>query len=280
MIVDCHTHVFERRHAGRPFADEVRGPGGVPWSLDAGPDRHAEGTAAADVAICFGMQAAHIGFVVPNEYVADCVRRDPDRLIGFAGIDPASPDALAELDRAVDELGLAGVKLGLPYAGVHPHDERALAIFERAERRGLPVLLHTGTTPHPTAPLDYGHPRLIDDVARRFPELRIVMAHMGHPWERDAVVVARKHPHVYADVSALVYRPYQLWQALTCAIEYAADGKLLLGSDFPIVTTADTIAGLRALTLPNEFGPPVPADVVDGIVERETLELLGLGDAA
>lgn len=276
MIVDCHTHVFLREHVGPPFVDEARGPGGAPWSLEADAEAHAKGTAAADLSICFGMQAAHIGFVVPNDYVAEVVRADPERRIGFAGIDPADPTALEELDRALDVLGLSGVKLGLPYANVHPLDERALSIFARAQEREVPVLLHTGTTPHATAPLEFGHPRLIDEVARRYPSLRIVMAHVGHPWEREAIVVARKHPHVFADVSALVYRPFQLWQALRCALEYAAHGKLLFGSDFPIVSTADTLDGLRMLTRTREYGPPIPGELIEDIVHRETLELLGL----
>jgi len=276
VIVDCHTHVFLREHLGAPFVDEIRGPGGAPWSLDADARAHAAGTAAADVAICFGMQARHIGFVVPNDFVAEVVRADPARLIGFAGIDPSLPGAVAEIDRCADELGLAGIKLGPPYADVDPRDERMDPVYARAQHRGLPVLLHTGTTPHATAPLRFGHPEAIDDVARRYPALRIVMAHVSHPWEREAIAVVRKHAHVYADVSALVYRPFQLWQTLWSAHEYAADGKLLLGSDFPIVSTQDTIDGLRALAAAPRWGPPVPAEVVEGIIERDTLALLGL----
>ena len=58
------------------------------------------------------------------------------------------------------------------------------------------------------APLRYAHPLLMDEIAIRFPELRVVMAHMGHPWQRETIVTIRKHPHVYADVSALFYRPW------------------------------------------------------------------------
>jgi predicted TIM-barrel fold metal-dependent hydrolase len=54
----------------------------------------------------------------------------------------------------------------------------------------------------------------MDEVAMAFPELRIVMAHMGHPWHADTIAVIRKHPHVYADVSANFYRPWQQYQGL------------------------------------------------------------------
>jgi predicted TIM-barrel fold metal-dependent hydrolase len=51
-------------------------------------------------------------------------------------------------------------------------------------------------------------PRLIDDVAIRFPDVKIVMAHLGHPWDGECIVTIRKHPNVYADCYALHYRPF------------------------------------------------------------------------
>ena len=78
-------------------------------------------------------------------------------------------------------------------------------------------------------------------------------------------------------MSALVYRPFQLYGTLRLAIEYAIDGKLLFGSDFPWLTTAQEIEGLRRLTVADPDRPrPIPEDVVEGIVHRETLRLLGL----
>jgi predicted TIM-barrel fold metal-dependent hydrolase len=104
-----------------------------------------------------------------------------------------------------------------------------------------------------------------------------VIAHLAHPWEAEALVVCRKHEHVFADVSALVYRPFQLYGALRLAVEYAVDGKLLLGSDFPWLTTAQEIDGLRRLTVrDDDLRVPIAEEVVEGIVHRDTLRLLGL----
>jgi predicted TIM-barrel fold metal-dependent hydrolase len=104
-----------------------------------------------------------------------------------------------------------------------------------------------------------------------------VIAHVAHPWEVEALVVCRKHPHVYADVSALHYRPFQLAHTLRLAYEYAVDGKLLLGSDFPWLTTAQAIDGLRVVAAQTRGERwPVPEDVVEGIIHRDTLSLLGL----
>ena len=72
------------------------------------------------------------------------------------------------------------------------------------------------------APLRYAHPLLMDEIAIRFPELRVVMAHMGHPWQRETIVTIRKHPNVYADVSALFYRPWSFYEGLRLATEWGA----------------------------------------------------------
>jgi uncharacterized protein len=277
MIVDCHTHLWAPSHLGPPFTQEVRGPGGSAPDLRADPEAHGEGTTDADAVCVFAFQARRLGVSVPNDYVAAYVATQPERLYGYASVDPTEPGATAELDRAALELGLRGLKLVPTYGGWHPLDERALAVYGRAEELGLPVTFHFGTTPHPLAELEYARPIHADEIARHFPRLRIVIAHVAHPWEAEALVVCRKHEHVFADVSALVYRPYQLYGTLRLAVEYAVDHKLLLGSDFPWLTTAMEIDGLRRLTLRGDDRPrPIPEDVVEGIVYRDTLGLLGL----
>jgi predicted TIM-barrel fold metal-dependent hydrolase len=128
------------------------------------------------------------------------------------------------------------------------------------------------------APLRYAHPLAMDEIAIRHPQLRVVMAHMGHPWQRDTIVTIRKHPHVYADVSALAYRPWSFYECLRLAAEWGAMPKLLLGSDFPVATTGETIAALRGV---NEIVegtrlPRVPADQIEALIVRDALAALAL----
>ena len=145
------------------------------------------------------------------------------------------------------ELGLRGVKLMPMYAGFTPHDERLDPLWHYAAEHGLPVLLHTGTTFIAQAPLECTLPRHLDAVATRFPQCKIVMAHLGHPYEGECVAVIRKHPNVYADISALFYRPWQLYNSLMLVQEYGVWHKLLFGTDYPFTTVNDTMAGLRHL---------------------------------
>jgi predicted TIM-barrel fold metal-dependent hydrolase len=139
-------------------------------------------------------------------------------------------------------------------------------------------LLHTGTTFVAQAPLDCTLPRHLDAVAIRFPEVRIVMAHLGHPFEGECIAVIRKHPNVYADVSALYYRPFQLYHSLMLAQEYGVWEKLLFGTDYPFTTVNASIAGLRhlnALTQGTSL-PKLSEAAIEEMIHRDALALLGL----
>ena len=74
--------------------------------------------------------------------------------------------------------------------------------------------MHMGTTFARNAPAELGRPIYVDDVARRHPDLKMIMAHMGHPWYEECIVVARKQPNVYCEVSAIFYRPWQFYNVL------------------------------------------------------------------
>jgi predicted TIM-barrel fold metal-dependent hydrolase len=152
-------------------------------------------------------------------------------------------------------------------------------VYAYCEKRGIPVLFHQGTTFPRRAPLKYAQPVHLEDVAMAYPELKIVIAHMGHPWTEETVVLIRKQPNVYADVSALFYRPWQFYNALVIAQEYGALHKLLLGSDFPFTTPGDTVVKLRAVNdITGSSGlPRVDADKIEQLIYRDTLGLLGLG---
>jgi predicted TIM-barrel fold metal-dependent hydrolase len=284
-VIDVHTHVPTHRELV-PAAEMIEN---AKWR----PDRVVRATTTwADYEEAFRGVELSVAFTIArdrtkvrlelNDEVAAFVAADPSRRIGFLSVHPEVEGAAEELERAHFELGLQGVKLGPNYQLFDPLGEPALAIYARAERLGLPILFHQGASPVREAPLRYAHPLLMDEIAIRFPELRVVMAHLGHPWQRDTVVTIRKHPHVYADVSALFYRPWSLYEALRLATEWGALDKLLFGSDYPIATPAETAAGLRSVNAPlaGTSLPPVPLDEVEAIIERDPLPLLGLGRPA
>lgn len=132
--------------------------------------------------------------------------------------------------------------------------------------------------PQKTAPLEYDSPMLFDKVARQFPDLSIILAHMGHPWGKDAITLIRKHPNVYANVAGLHDRPWQMYNFLRLAAEWGVLDKLLFGSDYPINSPSNTIAGLKRVNeiLQGTNFPRVPEDEVNAIIHRDSLKILSL----
>ena len=283
MIIDCHTHFWRYpEELTEELARETFIMRRQEVDLDITPEMHASAVAKVDRAIVFGLRAPLTGFLTVNDTVSEYIRTDPKKLIGFAAICPTEANALAEVDRAVQELGLRGQKMSPIYGGWDPLDPRALQIFARAEELGLPIMFHQGTTYPRKAPLKYANPVLLEDIALRFLDLKMVIAHIGHPWEAEAIVLIRKQPNVFADISALFYRPWQYYNSLRLAVEYGVTDKLLFGTDYPITTFDESVKGLHDIVrLSQEMRlPPLPEDLPSRILYRDTLDLLGLEDPA
>lgn len=272
---DVHTHVWLPEHVSPEFrADLIRA-----WpeaaNIRTGYDEHAEHALDAERSVVLAFDAPHAGLVVPDEYVAEYVARDPKRLVGFCSVDPMRRDVDATLDRATEELGLRGVKLAPTYQGFDPLGPEAYVLYEAIAARGLPTLWHQGVTFVRKSVLAYAYPRQIDEVALRFPEMPIVIAHLGHPWIDECIAVVRKHPSVYADISALVSRPIQLRAGLITAGEYRIADKLFFGTDFPFATIRGTVDVLRGW-LDDPASPAVLQETVAAILASTPLETLGL----
>ena len=250
MLVDCHVNVFEAHQTTPLWAElsQTARPGGVPLAAD--PDTVVAAMADADRAIVFSLRYGDsIGVDGDDEVTARLVAKDPSKFVGFAAVDPRRADAMDLLVHAIEDLGLAGAKFGPIYNGVALTDPRMAGVLAYLEANDLPLTLHMGTTFGRNAPIRLGRPLDVDEIARRHPDLKIVMAHMGHPWYEECIVVARKNPNVYCEVSALYYRPWQYWNILICAQEYLITerDKIFFGTDFPFTTVADSVAGLKGV---------------------------------
>lgn len=274
---NIHTHTWDAKlHFTPETIRETDLSRGYPLDLTVRLDAFLEDMAAFDKVIVFGLKARRTGYWVPDDYVAEFVAQAPEKLIGFAGCDPTQPGHLKELKHAIEQMGLRGVKMGPIYAGFDPRDERCAAVYRYCQANGLPILFHTGTTFNHAAPLEFGRPWLLDSVAIRYPELRMVLAHCGHPFSEECLVVIRKHPHVYADVSALYYRPWQFYNTLIAAQEYKVTHKLLFGSDYPFAAAQASIDGLRNVNhiIANSGLPRVTEETIEGILNRDALALI------
>lgn len=214
-----------------------------------------------------------------NDIAAEVAKAAPEKVIPFMSLHPLDPKVNEEYDRCVGDLGCKGIKLGPNYQDFDPTGDAAFRLFARLEHDGIPVVFHQGTSPMWDAPLEYAHPLTTDRVAMAFPRLKIVLAHLGHPWQVDCLSVVRKHPNVWADVSAQFYRPWSFWQGMRLFHEWGVTQKILFASDWPVTLPQDNIDHLRGL---NKFAkdhhlPEIPQDEIEGIINRDALDVLGVG---
>lgn len=280
MIFDVHSHAWEYpKHFGDDFVQQAkRARAGVEVDLTVRYEDYRATCPPDTKTIVFGGKATLSGMWVDDRYVAVYIAQDPEHLIGFLSVDPTQEGWERELREGHEKLGLRGIKLLSMYAGFRPDDRKLDSLWEYASRHRLPVLLHTGTTFIAQAPLDCTLPRRLDPVATRFPEVKIILAHLGHPYEGECVAVIRKHPNVYADISALHYRPFQLYHSLMLVQEYGVWHKVLFGTDYPFTTVNASVEGVRNLNrmLEGTALPRLNEAEIERMIHRESLALLGL----
>ena len=190
-----------------------------------------------------------------NEFAARYAETDPARLLPYGGVDPmTNPDPVRAVEHLV-ELGIRVLKLHPPHQEFAANDYTrgldALAkIYTMCEARGLPVLVHTGTSIFPGARSKFGNPMELDDVAIDFPDLRLIMAHGGRPlYMAEAFFILRRHRHVWPDLSGIP--PRSLLEYFPRLEELEA--QLLWGTDWPspgVARMRGNVEQFLALPLP------------------------------
>ena len=212
---------------------------------------------------------------VTNDFVAACARDHPDAFVGFASVDPRTGGAATvELQRAVRELGLRGLKLHPTAQGFRPDDRAVYPVYETASALGIPVTIHTGTTglgagmPGGGAlKLERSRPILVDAVAADFPDLQIVMAHPAWPWQDEQLAVALHKPNTWIDLSG--WSPRRFAPELVRNITGALQDRVLFGTDYPFLTHEQWFRAWDTLE--------IPAAISEKVFLRNAQRLLQLG---
>ena len=192
-----------------------------------------------------------------NTFAAKYASADPERLLPFGGVHARfTNDPEGQVEQLLS-LGIRCLKIHPPHqlypANAYTMGLDALGrIYRRCEERGMPVLVHTGTSIFPGARSKYGRPMEIDDVAIDFPDLTIIMAHGGRPlWMDEAFFVLRRHPRVYLEVSGIP--PSKLLEYFPRLAEVGE--RVIWGTDWPSPGVKDLRENLDqflALPLPEK----------------------------
>lgn len=220
MIVDFHTHVDEAEAFGWIDPPEKLIP-----LLDA---------AGIEMAVCM----TYVDYPVdPNgiDYLAGAIARFPDRLVGFARLNPNHlTKSLEGARRAVQELGFKGVKLHPTTTIAHPAAAPTVELMRLAGDLGVPVLFHCGDDPYTT-------PQAIALGAKEARYTAVVLGHMGGYFHvEDAISMAERYDNLYLETSAMPY-PDRILQA----VHRVGAERVIFGSDGPGCNPALEIEKVR-----------------------------------
>jgi predicted TIM-barrel fold metal-dependent hydrolase len=262
MIVDCHTHI-------NFVADD-----------DVSASEHLE--AAETVDACVVLARAEESSEKVNKKLSEYVGKHTEKMVGFALIEPTKDNVnVKHLTSLRDKLGFRGAVLYCCQSGFHPTHSKAMQFYESAQELGMPVFFHnSGADLGREAVLDYAQPYLLDVIAREFGGLKIVIGTMGIPFVEQTLSIVAKHEYMYAD---LTIRPNNVWQVyniVMAAYERGVMNKLLFGSGFPLSTAGECIEKLLGfnMLLPDTNLPTAARGNIQNIIERDTLELLGISN--
>ena len=279
MIVDINTRIWASpEELGEPMAAQLRRRRVEPWNRPhASIQDHAEAMQPVSRCAILGLEAQQLDALIDIDTIAEHVARDPEKHLGFAGIDPTTGRCMKRLNEAM-EAGLVGVTMSPAAAGFHPADTDAMELFEACEHEALPVIIEATASVARGAKMEFAPPLLLDEVARTFPDLKLVLTSLGDAWIDQGLALVSKHPTVYADLSGLINRPWQLYHALLTAHQRGVMNQIVFGSGFPFnepEAVIVTLYSVNQITQGTQF-PGVPREQLRSVVERDTLKCLGL----
>lgn len=200
-----------------------------------------------------------------NTHTLGAMAKYPDVYIGFCYLNPAHPVSFLreEIDRCVAQGGMRGLKL---WIAVKATDPRLDPIMEAAAELGVPVLHHAWYKQTVFA-YNESTPADIAELARRFPQVPIVMAHLTGCGCRGVLDVAEL-PNVYIDTSG--GQPES--DILEYAVRQLGPDRVLYGSDWPLRDFGVQLGRVR--------GADLTDDALDRILWRNAARLLQLEGSA
>jgi len=198
---------------------------------------------------------------VTNEEVAESAAEHADVAIPFASIDPnRGKMGVREARRLIQAYGVKGFKFHPIVQDFAPNDRICYPLYEAIAEAGLPALFHSGQTGIGAGMpgggglrIKYANPMLLDDVAVDFPELTIISAHPGVPWQDEQLSVALHKPNVYIDLSG--WSPKYFEPKLVQYANTLLKEKVLFGTDNPVIEPDRWLAEFEKLPIKPEVRP-------------------------
>lgn len=204
LVIDAHNHLGTRPGATQTGADLVA-------KIDA---------VGVDKAVMFPFVEGNF----TNDPIKEAFDQFPERLIPFCAVNPWQADAADEVRRCVVDWGFKGLKLHPTINGFHLSDPNLVdPLFRVADELEIPIIVH-GASDLLNSPPEFGI------MAKRFPRVPLLMAHMGFFWSVDqAIAFAKECPNLYLETSRA-----PIFEIQTAVRELGPD-KVIWGTDSPFV---------------------------------------------
>ncbi|MBU4486887.1 MAG: amidohydrolase family protein [Candidatus Delongbacteria bacterium] len=259
-IIDAHFH-----YSNIEVFYEIAAKNGVDYSRKGFIKEAEENQVVAGV--CMGLsESRKSGF--PDNDAETPMNFDLDEMpVNFyfsAGVNPykLTKDNLIRLEETVQRPDCVGIKIYGGYYQYYFTDAIYEPVYELALKYDIPVSFHTGDTYSDNGLLKYSHPLTIDELACRYPSMKIVICHLGNPWLMDTAEIVYKNENVYSDLSGLLvgndarfkfFTSKELFLNMyrTSFIFANRYDKFLYGSDWPL-SKMKTYIGLCKLIVPEE----------------------------
>jgi len=257
MIIDCHTH--------------IKCPSS---SIDTA--EHLDACEKIDACVVLTDDSGDV--IQANKEISKYAR-EHDKVIAFAALNPVEDKTgVKSVNSATKDMGFDGAVLYCANGKFHPVHTRAMRFYESAQQLELPVFFHNSISLNSDAMLEYSQPYLLDEVARSFPSLKIIIGAMGVPFVSQTLCMLGKHENVYADLTISPTKVWEVYNIVVSAYEANVMDKLLFGSGYPFAVPGaciETLLGFNKLLADTNL-PTVPREKIREIIERDTLSLLGL----
>lgn len=261
MTIDIHTHIYRKGWVPEEIVkyaveDMARRTGIAPREIMQNPDKYPSLYEATPEDLIKDMDEAGIkkavvfpidfglapGLSKPkasieeiNKTVADAAYQYSDRLIAFVGVDPRRKNAVAILEKGVREWGMKGLKLYQP-CGFYPNEPVVTPVWEKANELRIPVVVHSGAT-FPQLRMKYSQPIYLEDVLVRYPDVNVIIAHLGGGiWTEEVIALRQMRDNVYSDTGGWqgIFRTNREYATQKLTEVYSVlRSKCLFGSDWP-----------------------------------------------
>lgn len=227
MIIDCHTHLGI--HNGKNFKPED-----ILSSMD---------KAGIDYSLVIADSLGDEGLGM-DEAIETTQGHNRLKVIGNVDFDTLGKEQINKLTLYLRSKKIYGIKFYLGYEQFYASNDKIAPLYKFCSDNNYPVIYHTGVLEVGyKGLLKYSHPLTIDEVANKFPKLKIVIAHMGNPWIMDAAAVILKNENVYMDFSGFFdeyedikkdqvdYFLKRMWEFKQFTGNFK---KCLFGTDYPL----------------------------------------------